>query len=368
MQRAADDERKRRVADATMEAIVEAGLLRALRPRRWGGYEMDPGVAAEIQIALGDGDMSTAWLYGVFVGHAFHLALFDPRAQAEVWGENPEALIASSYAPVGKAVRVPGGVRLTGHWKFASGSDHAHWFMLGGMHTEAPHEHRIHLVRRRDCRIEDAWHVMGLKATGSQDVIVEDLFVPDYATLSHTDTMVERQPGQTLNTAPLFGLPYIQMFFRGITTGSIGGLQAMLREFLAYGARKVDKTGKSLVDNPDAQMACAQAALAIEDMKVAMHRDFEEMMRYARAGTKPSITERLTYRYRASEVTSRCVRHARDLFVLAGGSGIYDDTLPFARICRNLEAAEAHPAAQHRACARSLGRYLLTGELVDRMI
>ncbi len=99
-----------------------------------------------------------------------------------------------------------------------------------------------------------------------------------------------------------------------------------------------------------------------------LHHNLEHMMQLAREGRRPTVEDRLLYRYQASQVPSRCVYLARELFRVLGGSAIYDEALPFGRICRNLEAAEAHPAANLRSCGRSLGAYLLTGQNEDPMI
>ncbi len=366
--RAPEDEQRRRLDPRTIDDIRSGGFVRVLQPRRWGGFELDPSDFAKMHIALAQGDMSAAWVFSVYVGHAFHLALFDERIQEKVWGENSDALIASSYAPSGKAVPVEGGYRLTGHWKFSSGSDYSDWLMLGAITQEDPADHKVFVIRRQDCEVIDAWRVMGLKATGSQDVRVTDLFVPAYATLSHIDNLNEDLPGRRTNPGPLYLMPNIQLFFRSITTGCIGGLQAMLDAFIAYGSTKRDKRGNALVENPDAQLVCAKAALALDEMKATLFRNLQTLSDSAAAGVRPGVHERLLMRAQASEVSGRCLIHARALFSALGGSAIYEDSLPFGRIMRNLEAASVHPTGNFNSVARGLGAFLLTGASQDTMI
>ena len=122
---------ERRLPQETIADMQAAGLFRVLQPKRWGGYEMDPATYFEIQLALGEGCMSTAWVYGVPGIHPWLLGLFDDRAAHEVWGEDDSTLICSSLMPAGKAAPAPGGFRLSGHWKFSSGSDHCGWAYLG---------------------------------------------------------------------------------------------------------------------------------------------------------------------------------------------------------------------------------------------
>jgi len=131
--------RGRRIADETVAEMQQAGLFRVLQPKRWGGYEMDLHTFYEVQFALAQGDMSSAWIYGVSGVHPWFMALLDDKAAQEVWGSDPSTLICSSLMPAGKAVAVPGGYRLAGRWKYASGCSHCEWALLSvrGISTAA---------------------------------------------------------------------------------------------------------------------------------------------------------------------------------------------------------------------------------------
>ena len=203
-QRAVIDERRRRLSDETIAQLREIGIPRVMQPKRWGGYEMEPGVFAEIQMALGEGDLSAAWIAGVYAGHGYHVALFDERAQREVWNENEEALIASPYAPNGRAVPVAGGFKFSGRWQFSSGCLHSNWILLGGVSSEDQSDARVFLLPRKDYEIIDTWRVMGLEATGSHDILVEDVFVPEYRTHKFRDGFLGRNPGAEVNHGPLY--------------------------------------------------------------------------------------------------------------------------------------------------------------------
>lgn len=171
--RAPQAEQERRLPKETIADMQAAGLFRVLQPKRWGGYEMDPATYFEIQLALGEGCMSTAWVYGVPGIHPWLMGLYDDRAAQEVWGEDDTVLISSSLMPAGAATPAPGGFRLRGRWKFSSGCEHCAWAFLGAVATEDGRPERgIFLLPRSDYRIIDTWHVSGLKATGSHDIVV----------------------------------------------------------------------------------------------------------------------------------------------------------------------------------------------------
>src|SRR5262249_29622649 len=142
--RSREGRRARRIPDATIADMRQAGLFQVLQPRRWGGYELDLPTFYEIELALAQGDMSTAWIYGVCGVHPWFMALLAEPAAEEVWGGDNNSLICSSLMPAGKAVAVPGGYRLSGRWKYASCCAHCDWALLGALVSEtgAPPEGR----------------------------------------------------------------------------------------------------------------------------------------------------------------------------------------------------------------------------------
>src|SRR5262245_7564948 len=152
--RSLEGRRARRIADETIADMQRAGLFRVLQPKRWGGYEMDLNTFYDVQLALAEGDMSTAWIYGVSGVHPWFMALLDDRAAQEVWGRDTSSLICSSLMPAGKATAIEGGFRLSGHWKYASCCEHCDWVLLGAMvgRSEGPPEGRIFSCRARIMR------------------------------------------------------------------------------------------------------------------------------------------------------------------------------------------------------------------------
>src|SRR5690606_5927698 len=115
----------------------------------------------------------------------------------------------------GRAAPEPGGFRFSGKWKFSSGSVHCKWILLGGLVGDpAAKDYRTFLLPKSDYRIVDTWHVLGLKGTGSQDVVVEDVFVPEYRVHNLSDAYGGRSPGQVVNTGWLYNLSFPLVFGR----------------------------------------------------------------------------------------------------------------------------------------------------------
>ncbi|AOL07048.1 MULTISPECIES: acyl-CoA dehydrogenase family protein [Burkholderia] len=370
--RAAQADAQGRIPAETIADMQAAGFFKVLQPKRYGGYELDPQAFFDIQMALARGCMSTAWVYGVVGVHNWQLALFDERAQQDVWGNDPATLIASTYMPVGRVTPVDGGFRLSGHWKFSSGSELCEWVFLGALVPAAvagqPPEYRTFLLPKSDYRIQQDWDVLGLRATGSHDIVVDDVFVPAYRTHKAIDGMRGTSPGLAVNDAPLFRLPFAQIFVRAVCTSCIGALQGALDDFTGYAATRVSaNSGAKTTDDPGAQSACANAAVAIDEMQVLLKRNFAELMASVTGGPAVSIERRVHFRYQSAQVAERCAQAANALLRYAGGNGIYHRN-PLVRRFLDLHAARAHYANNVDRFGQNLGAVMLGRENTDFFI
>ena len=362
--RAAHGDQACRLAEETIAEAREAGFFRIVRPKRWGGYEMDVATLFDVQMALSEGDMSAGWVCGLLAMHPWQLAVLDDRAAQDVWGDDPETLICSSLMPTGEAVPVEGGFRLSGHWKYSSGCHFAGWAYLGALVAGDPAasfaNRTLFLVPRTDFTIVETWDVPGLRGTGSHDLVVTNAFVPSHRTQSFTDSFRGVGPGQTVNRAPLYRLPFGQIFCRGVSTPCLGGLQAMLAAFLTHGASRTAH-GQKIAEDPTAQLACAETAAALDEMRLVLHRNFQTLAGYAERGEIPPTTLRLQYKFQSSIAAERCSVLATRLFKCVGAAGLSKD-LPFARIVADIAAARQHITNQFELVGRNAGATMLGRE------
>jgi 3-hydroxy-9,10-secoandrosta-1,3,5(10)-triene-9,17-dione monooxygenase len=360
--------KERALPAETIREMQEAGFFRVLQPKRWGGYEMDPQVFFDIQMALAEGCMSTAWVYGVVGVHPFQLALFDDRAQQDVWSKDERTLLSSSYQPVGKVERVEGGFQLSGRWGFSSGCDHCDWVLLGSMIPPAeaggPPDMRTFLLPRKDYTIVHDWNVFGLQGTGSHGIVVDKAFVPEYRTHRASDGFAVTNPGQAVNTAPLYRVPWAQVFVRAVSSAAIGALQGALDSYKSIVAKRVStNTGQASKTDPAALNAAARTQSAILEMKSVLHRNFGEIMAAVRAGREIPLLDRVRYRYESSLIGRRCAELCDELMPLLGGRAIYLDS-PVVRYWLDINAARAHVANDPRLIGASLGA-MYVGEPVQ---
>jgi len=344
--RTARAEQLRRLPDETFADFQGAGLFRALQPRRYGGYELDLDIFYQAVIEVGTVCGSSAWILGVIGVHNWHLAIFPPQAQEDVWGKDTSIQLSTSLAPTGTVQRVDGGFRLSGRWSFSSGCDFCQWAVLGGLVPPAesgqPSDARVFLVPRRDYVIDDNWHVMGLCATGSKDVVVNDAFVPEYRTHSYTDAFYLRHPGTVINDAPLYRLPFGLVFANGITAPAIGAALGAFEAFREQSSKRINARDQSrVVEDPFVQYRLAEAGAEISAARDRVLGNFAEMMRLVRAGEEIPLSARARYKWDAGKAIDRSVRAVDKLFEASGGRGIFLDN-PIQRAWRDVHAMRAH--------------------------
>ncbi|MDF8333718.1 acyl-CoA dehydrogenase family protein [Novosphingobium cyanobacteriorum] len=347
----------RQVPEETIRAFIDAGFFKVLQPRRHGGYEMSPAVYCEIARTLAEGCMSSAWVYGVVAVHNWQLALFDPQAAEDVWAEDDSVLVSSSYMPMGKVTKVEGGYRLNGRWAFSSGSAHCDWVILGAnMPAEeggAPEPFNF-LVPRADYEIVDTWHTMGLCATGSNDIVIEDAFVPAHRVIRELDMFRLDCPGMAANPGALYRIPFAQLFNRTVSTTSLGSLRHALQTFIkATKEKRATYTGARLAADTTIQEAVAEVKVILNDLELRLSSDLAELDRRAEANDWP-IERRAELGHHTTSMVNSCVRAIDLLMLFSGGKAIYLGN-PIQRAFLDIHCARAHVANNPFPYARNVG-------------
>jgi 3-hydroxy-9,10-secoandrosta-1,3,5(10)-triene-9,17-dione monooxygenase len=360
-ERASYMEQLRRLPDETFKEFQEAGLFRALQPKRYGGYELDPWVFFQAGIDMGTVCGSSAWILTVVGIHNWQLGLFHPQAQEDVWRDDTSTQISSSLAPTGTVERVDGGFRLRGRWSFSSGCDFCQWVVLGGVvpptqeHEGAPPDVRSFLVPRSDYTIDDNWQVMGLCGTGSKDIVVEEAFVPEYRTHSYLDAFYLRNPGAAVNTGPLYRLPFGVVFPYALVAPAIGVALGALQLFREQTRARVFRDGSRVMEDPLVQFRLAEAAADVDAAHARLLHNFKEMIHLAGNGQELPLETRARYRWDAAKATSWSVQAVDRLFEASGGRAIFLNN-PIQRAWRDVHAMRAHAGNNPDRAAMIFGR------------
>ncbi|MDT0509717.1 flavin-dependent monooxygenase [Novosphingobium sp. MMS21-SN21R] len=356
---AARDEANRRadVLPQTVAAIQAAGLLRAFQPARWGGLELDPRHLYDLQNVFAEHCLSTAWVFGVLSVQSFMLGRMDPLAQSDVWGDDPDTLVSSSFAPVGRVTPAEGGYRISGRFTFSSGSSHARWAVVGGMvppddARPAP-QMRLFLVPMADYRIDRVWDTFGLRATGSNDLLIEDAFVPAYRTYV-PDSGLLPLPA-TSGLSALYRLPWLYVFASSISSLAIGAARGALAAFTASTRERQGAFGSGASrDNPRFLSIIGRARVEIDTVERQFHANYARLADLVARNEALPMDEALLYRAELTGFMRRLVPLVDEMMLLLGGRGIQRDG-PLTQLWLDLSAARAHagndPAAVHAQMA-----------------
>lgn len=363
-ERQAETAKLGKLPDETIKAMQEAGFFRIMQPKRYGGFELDPQVFFEVQQILAEGCMSTAWVLGVVAIHNWQMGMYDDQAQQDVWGANGEknsTLISSSYMPVGKVEIVEGGYMLSGKWGFSSGSKHCDWAFLGAMiPTDGAPDYRTFLVPLGDYKIQDNWNVSGLEGTGSNDIIIDTpVFVPEHRTHKSVDGFTGKNPGCAVNTSYVFTLPFGQIFTRAVACSSIGALQGVVSSYVNVNKDRVGlNDGAKIAQDPNAQMALANAVAVIAECRSLLANDLDFFVDAAKAGEELDINERISRRFNASRISKKCADAVNELFIACGAQGIFKGH-PLNRAWLDINSGRSHVANNPFKYGRNLGGTML---------
>jgi 3-hydroxy-9,10-secoandrosta-1,3,5(10)-triene-9,17-dione monooxygenase len=359
--RAGEAEELRRIPAETIRTLRERGLMKALQPARYGGFELDPLTFYRAAGRIGEVCGSTAWVFGILGVHPWQLGLFPDEAQREVWGEDDTTLVASTYAPVGQVKAVEGGFEISGRWPWSSGTDHCQWVFLGGINASdtTQLDMRTFLLPRSDYEIIDTWRAVGLRGSGTNDILVESAFVPEHRTLSFADTGRCDCPGNAVNKAPLYRLPFASVFATAIESAALGiagGLLHAYRELLTE--RFKIAYGEAAREDPHAQTKLAQAHSMVDSAWLQLERNLGVVDQAARRGEAADMLDRARLRHDQAYGVSRAVEAADLCFESSGGAALRDGH-PLQRFWRDIHAARQHAINDYERAAEMYGRALL---------
>lgn len=370
-ERADETNRLRRLPDTTWKDLVRTGIVRGFQPARWGGGEAHPREFFSAVIEMSQAEGCVGWVAGIIGVHSWQIALYPDETQQELWGDDPTVVNSSSYAPTGTAERVTGGYRLNGRWSFSSGCDHCEWVNLGAIaggidvNGRRLPNFRSYLLPRKDYRIDDNWYVAGLAGTGSKDIVVDNVFVPDHRSLSHWDMTLGRpMPGWKLNPGPLYQLPFVEVFINTLTAAVLGASTGFLETWMENSRTRYGGFGLKVAEDPYNQKLVAEASYTIKTATLKFLSDCEEMMEAACAGIPFTLERRAELRYDTTHSAELASCAVERLFENGGGRAIFLDH-PLQRRYQDIKAMMHHAAMNSNSAARLYGSVQLGIEIFD---
>jgi alkylation response protein AidB-like acyl-CoA dehydrogenase len=357
-ERAAGCASARRVPAESIAAFHEAGLFDTLKPRRFGGHELELiefiRIAEEVSRACG----STGWVYSVLTSHAVWIATFPEEGQQEVWSD-PRALACSAFMPTAKAEPVEGGFRISGRWPFASGCDHAKWALLGFMEGQT---FWVALIEMKDLTVVDDWHVLGLAGTGSKTLVGEGIFVPHRRTVTLAEATAGTSAGLALHEGPLYKCPRYSCSPYTLLAPAIGIAQGAVDDFCAEMAAKTSR-GQRVAMLEGVQLKLSESAAEVDAARLIAHRNCLGNAEDIRRDGALTLQARARNRRDQSFAVKLCLSAVDRLHAASGAHGLYQDNR-VGQAFRDVHAAAAHVAFNWEMAAKPYGQLRL-GLAVD---
>ncbi len=353
-ERAPKCEQLRRLPDETLRDFHDAQLFRIHQPKRVGGAELEFAAVVTYGALFARVCASTAWNWVNFAAHHMMLGMFPPQAQDQIWGKSRDALIASSFVfPAGKARKVQDGYLLSGRWPFSSGVDPSEWNMLAGLarlDDNLPPEQRIFLVPRSEYKVLDTWHAGGLRGTGSNDVEVSEVFVPEHMTLAVADTKGGPTPGSAVNPGLLFQLPVFALFPYMLSGVALGIAEGLIESYQPAAGKM---TGARVAEIQSTQIRLGEAtayARISRLVQLANCREAEAQL--------PDLKTKARYRLEGAYAVEWAVRAVDVMFGLYGAGGLYESG-HVARAFRDAHAVKQHFSFNTDIAGTTYGRVAL---------
>ncbi len=347
-EQATEAEQLGRLPDETAKALKAVGAIRLLQPEKYNGFEAHPREFAETVMATASLDPASGWICGVVGVHPWQLAFADPRVADEVWGADTDTWMASPYAPTGVAKPVDDGYMFNGRWQFSSGTDHCDWIFLGAMLGDADGKpvmppSMLHMILpRKDYEIvEDSWNVVGLRGTGSKDIIVRDVFVPEYRVMKADEVMDGTAQRNSGLTQSLYQMPWSTMFPLGITAAVVGISEGALAAHLDYQRDRVGAAGTAIKDDPYVLYAVGEAAADINAARQELLANVDRISEIVDSGKEVSFADRAAGRRTQVRAAWRAVMAVDQIFSRSGGNALRMDK-PLQRYWRDAHAGLAH--------------------------
>jgi alkylation response protein AidB-like acyl-CoA dehydrogenase len=320
-------EQERRLPQALLDELIDAGLFRLLLPRSLDGAQVDPVTFVEVMEEISKVDASTAWVICQTSGCSMVAAHLSEDVARKLFGGHPHGILAWGPGLSSRAVPVEGGYRVTGTFSFLSGSRHATW--LGGLTTvsgaDGPRrgadgrpQQRWVLFPAASVTLSDVWHVIGLRGTGSDSFSVSDQFVPEEHTVSRDNESPPRDP------SPLYGFPLVTMFSVGFAGVALGIARSIFDALVALARDKVPRGFKgALRENGVLQSQVAQSEARLGAARLFLMTALEEIWEAAQRSGRVTLDQRIRLRLGASHAIQQATEVVNFAYHAAGGNAVF---------------------------------------------
>ncbi|MCB9379710.1 MAG: acyl-CoA dehydrogenase [Acidimicrobiaceae bacterium] len=347
----------RQLTPAVVEAVGRADLWRMVVPTSLAGHGLGIEPLANGTRVLAHGCPASAWTISFLVMHSWLLTKYPAEARAEFFpADRPWALAPAPLAPTGTATAVDGGFRVTGRWEWATGVRHADWVMVHAVQAEPEFATWFAVVPAGEAEVEDVWHTSGMRATGSEAVRLDDVFVPAHRAIRSQALLFGSGPVAGDGMA---GMPVPQVLALMAAAPAVGAAEAAVDLYRERVASRVlaYSLGDRAKDQPVMQARLGAVVGDLAAMRANWDRAIARLERVG-AGEELTVEERVGLRLAAAH-TVRAARRILGDIAEGAGASVYFEQSPFQRIQRDLEVLKGHVIFDWDRTAEIAGRMAL---------
>lgn len=360
---AAAGEADRRVVEESIQAMTDAGLFKLAVPKRYGGYETSMRTMLDVSAAIAEADGGTSWVLTLTNVSAWVTGLFPAKAQDDVFGADPDAKVSGVIASTAETVKVDGGWRVTGKWYYNSGSWHATWAFLGVPLTDDNGEivdQALVLIPRADLHLEDTWFVAGMRSSGSNCLVAENVFVPEHRVMRVPPAIAGDYPTEHVDSEPFYRSAFVPVLALVLIGPQLGLGRAALDLVTSKAAKKpISYTFFSAQrDSTAFQLQIAEAARLVDSAHLHAYRAADDIDESAARGVYPDFLTRARVRSDTGYV-AECITRAIDILLSAHGAASFAEANPLQRIWRDSATAARHAAVSPVVAYEIYGKALL---------
>lgn len=345
---AAEAEQLGRLPESTIDAIRHTRAIRMLQTKRYGGDEASLVDFAKVAMRIASLNGAAGWVAGVVGIHSWQISGFDPKLQEEIWGDDPETWVSSPYAPLGVLESVEGGYKVAGRIPFSSGGEASQWAITGAlMRAEDGSMSLRHIVLPREDYWfdQDSWNVLGLRGTGSKDLVCDGAVIPEYRVYEPRQFEDGVQFDKVGQEGAMYKLPFPVVFSFAINAASQGVAEGAMNALVENAKKRVDAKGVRSMDDPYQISVIAECAADVRAGRAVLLADAERMTQAVAENGTLSFEQRAEFRANGVRAIRRSVDAVEKAFNYAGGRalqmaspvnrGLRDAKTTLAHICNN---------------------------------
>lgn len=342
------------ISQNVVDAIIESGINRLVIPKEYGHPQIDFTTFADMVKTIGYYNLSAAWVTYFYPLHNSWAAFLPRHRMDEIY--NDGGLLADIFAPVGKVKKVDGGFMLNGKWNFVSGVNFSEWISVGAMFHKEGQEIPEHIglcMRVSELKVIQNWNSLGLRGSGSNSVVAENLFVPDDMVIYFSEIIRNRKPDNADNDEDYlyYNVPFFSAFYVGFPAMSIGAAERIINEFISRTKKRVRFDGSNEGQSAKSQRVAAEMALNLKTAK-GLLKEYINMLETDEEQFSPG-----EYNGIRARIIKDCQEIANRAVSTLGASALAKGQ-PLEMMMRDLMAISTHMTSLYEDGIDNYGKYL----------